>query len=123
VLFELAPALKATVESQLCVSLLAGLAAGVASAIISQPADAILSEVNRRKMSAGGVGAAAAALWAADGGGGPRRFFAGLGSRCVWSGSIISGQFFVYDIAKALFGITRDDLQLFLDVQFKDMQL
>ncbi|KAJ1630746.1 mitochondrial carrier domain-containing protein, partial [Pavlovales sp. CCMP2436] len=120
-LFAAAPSLKATVGSQLLVSLLAGLAAGVASACVSQPADAILSEINRQG-GKGGVGAAAASLWQA-GGNTPARFFNGLLSRCVWSGSIISGQFFLYDIAKAVFGIASDDLLLFLDVQFKDLQL
>lgn len=120
-LFAAAPALKATVGSQLLVSLLAGLAAGVASACVSQPADSILSELNRQG-GKGDLSTAAAALWRA-GDGTPSRFFAGLLSRCVWSGSIISGQFFIYDIAKAVLGIASDDLLLFLDVQFKDIQL
>ncbi|KAJ1481170.1 hypothetical protein T484DRAFT_1808405 [Baffinella frigidus] len=38
------------------------------------------------------------------------------GSRCVWAGTIISGQFLIYDIFKNLFQITNDDLLLFLDV-------
>ena len=120
-LFAAAPALKATVGSQLLVSFLAGLAAGVASACVSQPADALLSELNRQG-GRGDVRAAAASLWRA-GGGTPSRFFAGLLSRCVWSGSIISGQFFIYDFVKGLLAISSDDLLLFLDVQFKDIQL
>lgn len=120
-LFAAAPSLKATVGSQLLVSLLAGLAAGVASACVSQPADAMFSELNRQS-GRGDIQTAAASLWRA-GGGGPSRFFAGLLSRCIWSGSIISGQFFVYDIAKAVLGVSSDGLLLFLDVQFKDIQL
>lgn len=120
-LFAAMPSLKALVSTQLLVSLIAGLAAGVASACVSQPADAILSEVNRQS-GRGDIPAAVRKLWAA-GGGTPARFFTGLGSRCVWSGSIISGQFFLYDIAKTLLGLSSDNLLLYLDVQFKNLQL
>lgn len=118
-IFASFPALKAQVWTQLTVSLTAGLAAGVASACISQPADTILSEVNRQA-GRPSISDAVINLWRS---GGPARFFTGIGSRCVWSGSIISGQFFLYDIAKTIFAIDANDLLLFLDIQFKDLQL
>jgi len=52
-------------------------------------------------------------IWNKAGFGG---FFAGLISRCVWAGSIISGQFLLYDIGKNILQITSEDLTLFLDV-------
>ena len=38
---------------------------------------------------------------------GPAGFFVGLGSRCLWSGSIISGQFLLYDAFKNLLHVTQ----------------
>ena len=42
-------------------------------------------------------------------------FYLGLGSRCLWSGAIIAGQFFLYDVFKGLMHVTATDLTLFLD--------
>lgn len=42
--------------------------------------------------------------------------FLGLQSRIVWSGSIISGQFLLYDVCKAALHVASDDLKVFLDV-------
>ena len=43
-------------------------------------------------------------------------FYLGLGSRCVWSGAIIAGQFFLYDVFKGAFKVTAADLTQFLDM-------
>jgi solute carrier family 25 (mitochondrial phosphate transporter), member 3 len=47
---------------------------------------------------------------------GPRGFFLGLGSRCLWSGSIISGQFLLYDVFKTLLHVAPADLGRYMDV-------
>jgi solute carrier family 25 phosphate transporter 3 len=36
--------------------------------------------------------------------------FRGLGSRCVWAGSIIAGQFLLYDVFRNYFGVSGQDL-------------
>jgi len=42
--------------------------------------------------------------------------FRGLGSRSVWAGCIIAGQFLLYDVFRAAFGISGDDLNQVLEV-------
>ena len=43
-------------------------------------------------------------------------FYLGAGARCVWSGAIIAGQFFFYDLARQLLNVAADDLLVVLDV-------
>ena len=73
---------------------------------------------------------AAASLWRGDGddsgggsggstqttGGGPRAFFVGLGPRSVWAGCVIAGQFALYDLFRAMAGVSPRDLTQVLDV-------
>lgn len=109
----------------LSVSLLAGAIAGVASAIVSQPADVVLSRVAQGEGSSAQVGKlpgsinqlallrnAAVDIMSELGLGG---FFLGLPSRCLWSGAIIAGQFFLYDLFKQALHLTAADLSLFYD--------
>merc|ERR1712217_693932 len=108
---DLFPELTEQVETQLLVSLLSGAVAGVVSSIVSQPADTVLSKMNQE----GGRKSfldVAGEIYSALGLGG---FFLGLGSRSIWAGCIISGQFFLYDVCKSLLGM--QDLRIFLDVQ------
>lgn len=48
-IFDLQPALAERVETQLLVSLLSGAVAGVASSIVSQPADTVLTRMNQQE--------------------------------------------------------------------------
>jgi len=110
-IFNVFPALADATETQLLVSLLSGAVAGVVSSIVSQPADTVLSKMNQ------GEGRlsfqdATMSIWNEQGFGG---FYLGLGSRCVWAGCIISGQFFLYDVCKSFLGVR--DLRIFLDIQ------
>ena len=41
--------------------------------------------------------------------------YLGLPSRCIWSGAIIAGQFFLYDLFKTSLHVTAADLSLFYD--------
>merc|ERR1712039_740293 len=110
-IFDIFPELTEKAETQLAVSLLSGLVAGVVSSIVSQPADTVLSKLNQE----GGRKTflqAGSEIYEEFGLSG---FFLGLGSRCVWAGCIIGGQFFLYDLCKAALGIK--DLRVFLDVQ------
>jgi len=42
-------------------------------------------------------------------------FYLGLGSRCLWSGAIIAGQFVLYDLFKSALHVTATDLGEFYD--------
>lgn len=110
-IFAAAPFLRESVASSLGVSLVSGAMAGVASAIISQPADTILSKMNADARP--GVMEAVSSILTENGLGG---FFVGLGTRCLWSGSIISGQFLLYDVFRSLLHVSNEDLSQYMDV-------
>jgi len=93
-------------------ALLSGLAAGVMSACLSQPADTVLSNISKAE---GKVGFSQA-LRDIISSSGPYGLFRGLASRVHWSGAIISGQFGIYQQLKSLFHVTSDDLSLSLDI-------
>jgi solute carrier family 25 (mitochondrial phosphate transporter), member 3 len=79
--------------------------------IVSQPADKVLTKM--KENSSIDAATVVIDIWQRRG---AKGFFDGLLSRCVWAGTIISGQFLIYDILKNLFQITNEDLLLFLDV-------
>ena len=95
-------------------SLVAGGISGVLSSVVSQPADSVLTYVS--KQSGGG------SLGIVDGAKmmveeeGVSSLFRGLGSRSIWAGCIIAGQFLLYDVFRAFFGISGDDLNQVLEV-------
>lgn len=108
--FAAYPELAQGAATALGVSLLSGLVAGVASCVVSQPADTVLSTINKQEGTS--IPQAVAQIWGERGPGG---FFLGLGSRCAWSGAVISGQFLLYDLAKQVLGVAPPDLTLNLD--------
>lgn len=93
-------------SSQLIISLGSGIVAGVASAVISQPADTVLSKINKTKTDGG--------MWKAIGiivkDLGMKGLFLGMGARAVMVGTITAGQFFIYDYCKLLMGVTPAQL-------------
>ena len=107
------------------VSLLSGAIAGVGAAVISQPADVVLSKVAQGDGSKDYVGQLPgkvnqlALLQQAAGvivrNYGLQGLYLGLPSRCLWSGAIIAGQFFLYDVFKSALHVTASDLTLFYD--------
>jgi len=92
--------------SNLAISLLSGVIAGVASAIISHPADTLLSKVN--KAGAGGDGPMMVRLAniAKEIG-----FFklatVGLAPRCVMIGTLTAGQFGIFDTVMSALGASK----------------
>ena len=107
------------------VSLLSGAIAGVVASCVSQPADVVLTKVAQGEGSSkevgvlpGGVNQLAQLMTTASvivnkyGVGG---LFRGLPSRCLWSGAIIAGQFFLYDVFKGALHVTNTDLTIFYD--------
>lgn len=106
------PMLAEQTSTQLSVSLTSGLVAGVCAAIVSQPADTVLSRMNKDPGRASIPGTLRAIVEER----GLEGLFLGLQSRIVWSGAIISGQFLLYDICKTALHVGADDLKVFLDV-------
>jgi len=86
---------------QLSVSLGGGLFAGVCAAIISQPADTVLSVINKSKTEESILTAVARITKEL----GPQKLFKGLGTRCIMVGLLTAGQFFIYDYIKVLCGL------------------
>ncbi|KAI0012548.1 mitochondrial phosphate carrier protein [Xylariaceae sp. FL0662B] len=87
--------------AQTCVNLGSGLLAGFAAAIVSQPADTMLSKVNKTKRLPGE--STVSRLIKIAGELGIRGSFAGLPTRLFMIGGLTAGQFAIYgDIKKAL---------------------
>eukprot|EP01133_Synstelium_polycarpum_P015945 gene15945-18957_t len=87
---------------KLTVSLGSGIVSGVVAAIVSQPADTILSKINQEKTDQG-VGKAIGNIVRRLGVSG---LFLGVGTRCFMVGTLTAGQFFIYDGIKQMMGIT-----------------
>jgi len=91
---------------KLIISLTSGVIAGVASAIISHPADTLLSKVN--KAGAGGEGSIMTRLGRIAGEIGIVNLcLVGLGPRCVMIGTLTAGQFLLFDIVMDLTGASK----------------
>ena len=88
------------------VSIASGLIAGVAAAIISHPADTLLSKVN--KAGAGGTGSIMTRLGRiASEIGFMKLCTVGLGARCVMIGTLTAGQFLLFDVVMDLTGAEK----------------
>jgi len=83
---------------QLVVTFAAGYIAGVFCAIVSHPADTIVSYMNKAKGST--VGSAAKDLGFAG-------MWAGLGPRIIMIGTLTALQWFIYDTVKVVFKLPR----------------
>eukprot|EP00633_Aureoumbra_lagunensis_P002495 CAMPEP_0197290796 /NCGR_PEP_ID=MMETSP0890-20130614/10214_1 /TAXON_ID=44058 ORGANISM="Aureoumbra lagunensis, Strain CCMP1510" /NCGR_SAMPLE_ID=MMETSP0890 /ASSEMBLY_ACC=CAM_ASM_000533 /LENGTH=128 /DNA_ID=CAMNT_0042763101 /DNA_START=604 /DNA_END=990 /DNA_ORIENTATION=+ len=87
------------------VSLTSGVIAGVAAAIISHPADTMLSKINKGGGEGGsmftrmGNIVAETGLW--------KLCTQGLGARCVMIGSLTAGQFGIFDIVMNAVGASK----------------
>lgn len=92
--------------TNLGISLLSGVIAGVAAAIISHPADTLLSMVNKK--GAGGTGSMMSRLSNIAGEIG---FFKlctmGLAPRCVMIGTLTAGQFGIFDTVMGALGASK----------------
>ena len=104
--FDLAPVLKDEVFTSLGVSLFSGGVAGVISCLVSQPADSVLTYIAIREDTNFLQGAVQ--LVKEDG---TLSLMRGFGSRAIWSGTIIGGQFLLYDIFRTAAGVGVDSLK------------
>merc|ERR1712093_565968 len=92
--------------AKLGVSLSSGVIAGVAAAIISHPADTLLSKIN--KAGAGGEGSMFVRLGRLAGEMGFAKLaLVGLPARCVMIGSITAGQFGIFDSLLPAMGVEK----------------
>lgn len=93
-------------SSKLVVALGSGVIAGVCAAVISHPADTLLSKVN--KAGAGGEGPILTRLGRiANEIGFYKLCTAGLGARCVMIGTLTAGQFLLFDIVMDITGAQK----------------
>jgi len=95
---------KLTPVSKSIVTLGCGIVAGAAAAILSQPADTLLSRINKGKGGSGNVLIRLAELAKEAG---PVGLFSGLGPRIVMTAGLVSGQFLMYDAVKKALGAPR----------------
>merc|ERR1719333_814525 len=88
------------------VSLLSGVIAGVAAAIISHPADTLLSKINKK--GAGGEGGMFTRMGRIVAETGLVTLCTqGLGARCVMIGTLTAGQFGIFDIIMGMTGAKK----------------
>ncbi|CCF54205.1 hypothetical protein NDA11_001443 [Ustilago hordei] len=78
-----------------------GMIAGVAAAVLSHPADTLLSKINK---GGGGQGSAMTKLIRLAGETGPVGIWAGLGTRVLMTAFLVSGQFLLYAQVGQLLG-------------------
>ena len=99
----------------LVVSAVSGAVAGIAGAIVSHPADLILTLTSSSSSSSSSDWRDIVAnLLKQDGG--VANLFIGLPARCIFFFLVIGLQFFLYDYVKNIFQVGSDDLSLVLDV-------
>jgi len=92
---------------KMAVSLSSGVVAGVAAAIISHPADTLLSLINKSE-GAGGEGPIFTRLARLAGEVGFKKLcLTGLGARCVMIGTLTAGQFGIFDSIMAMTGASK----------------
>ena len=97
----------ASENTKTIVSLGSGLVAGVAAAIVSHPADTLLSMINKSS-TAGGTGSTFSRLSnLAKETGFKKLCFTGLGPRCIMIGALTAGQFGIFDIIMNATGATK----------------
>merc|ERR1712046_519597 len=93
-------------SGNISVSLASGVVAGVCAAIISHPADTLLSKIN--KAGAGGEGSMMTRLGRiASEIGFVNLCTTGLAPRCVMIGTLTAGQFLVFDSLMPVMGVEK----------------
>lgn len=99
--------ITASDAQKMSVSLSSGVIAGVAAAIISHPADTLLSLINKSE-GAGGEGSIPTRLMRlASEVGFKKLCLTGLGARCVMIGTLTAGQFGIFDTVMAMTGAKK----------------
>lgn len=111
-MYEQFPAAREDIQLSLLISLAGGTLGGFAAAVVSNPADATITQMKKAKSDMGPVETAQSIIER----GGPPALFTGLPLRMVFYALVVSLQFLVYDAVRFALGIGTDDLKLYLDV-------
>ena len=111
-MYDAFPAAQEDIKLSLLVSLIGGVLGGTAAACVSNPADAVISELKKAKSDISPQQAVANMLER----NGISTFFVGLPLRILFYSLIASLTFVVYDFVRFLLRIGPDDLKLYLDV-------
>jgi len=111
-LYQLYPLAQEDLKLSLGISLIGGVFAGIAAATVSNPADAVISELKKAKSDQSPQEALQALLDRA----GVPALFKGLSIRMVLYSLTAAFQFLVYDGVRFALGVGPDDLRLYLDV-------
>ncbi|GAA6004857.1 Mir1p [Rhodotorula paludigena] len=90
-----------TTSEHTAITLGCGITAGAAAAVLSQPADTLLSQINKGQ---GGKGSATTKLIRLAKEAGPLGLFAGLGPRIVMTAGLVSSQFYLYALIRDALG-------------------
>ena len=111
-LYDIFPAAQEDLKLSLLISLVGGVLGGSAAAVVSNPADTVISEMKKSQEDISPIEAVNNLSTRA----GPSGFFVGLPLRMLFSSMNASLTFALYDSVKFLLGIGSDDLKLYLDV-------
>src|SRR3546814_13404454 len=97
---------KQSKGTNITISLGSGVVAGVSAAIVSHPADTLLSKINKK--GAGGTGGTVSRLLnIAKETGFVKLCTTGLPARCVLIGTLTAGQFGIVDVVKGMVGAKK----------------
>lgn len=94
-------------STKMAVALTSGTMAGVAAAIISHPADSLLSLVNKSPDAGGNGGMASKLINITKEVGIGKLCTNGLAARCVMIGTLTAGQFAIFDVVMAAIGAEK----------------
>eukprot|EP00547_Thalassionema_nitzschioides_P008774 CAMPEP_0194226776 /NCGR_PEP_ID=MMETSP0156-20130528/42513_1 /TAXON_ID=33649 /ORGANISM="Thalassionema nitzschioides, Strain L26-B" /LENGTH=814 /DNA_ID=CAMNT_0038959233 /DNA_START=445 /DNA_END=2889 /DNA_ORIENTATION=- len=111
-LYQVFPLAQEDLKLSLGVSLVGGIFAGIGAAIVSNPADVVITELKKAKSDSSPQEALQALLDRS----GVSALFKGLSIRMVFYSLNAAFQFLVFDGVKFALGIGPDDLRLYLDV-------
>jgi solute carrier family 25 (mitochondrial phosphate transporter), member 3 len=111
-MYAMFPAAQEELKLSLLVSLIGGILGGTSAACVSNPADAVISELKKTKSDISPQQALGNLLQR----GGVASLFKGLPLRIVFYSLIGSLTFVIYDAVRFALGIGPDDLKLYLDV-------
>lgn len=111
-LYDQFPAAREDLQLSLLVSLVGGTLGGMSAAVVSNPADATISEMKKSRSDLGPIGSVRTVL-NRDG---TLGLFRGLDIRLFFYALLVSLQFLLYDAVRFSLGIGSDDMKLFLDV-------
>ena len=111
-LYQTFPAAQEDIQLSLLVSLVGGIFGGAMAAVISNPADATISEMKKSVSELTPVTAAKGLIEK----GGYANLMRGLPIRMAFYPLVVSTQFLVYDAIRIYLGVGADDLKVYLDV-------